>query len=290
MNLNTSITTITPDQATGYLDTVRDNRNISQKHVRNLSDSLQDNRWMVNGESVKFATDDEGQSYLMDGQHRMLAIIKSGLPMTTVVIEGLDPLSFPSIDSGKRRSLSDVLSILDYAHPGVLAAGLAIIERYYDQGIGSGGASSASLANETAEALMNKRPDLTKSAALAARMTSTNTVSASITCAMHYIFAHLPPKSAQVGLVGEAAAILEQEEAADTFFVKLGRGLALTEDCPIRRFREVMIRHKRSKTSCTRYYILAGVIKAWNHWRKGTQLKRFVHAVDGKASSFPKAK
>ena len=213
--MKTSIATIQPDQASEYLKTVRDNRNVSQKHVRNLTHSLTDNRWMVNGESIKFADDDEGKPYLMDGQHRMLAIIQSGMPMTTVVIEGLDPLSFPSIDSGKRRSLSDVLSILDYAHPGVLAAGLAIIERYYTLGIGSGGASSASLANETAEALMNKRPDLTKSAALAARMTSTSAVSASITCAMHYIFAHIQPKSAKVGLVGEAAAILEQEEAAD---------------------------------------------------------------------------
>jgi hypothetical protein len=288
--MKSSIATIQPSQASQYLNTVRDNRNVSQKHIRNLTHSLKDNRWMVNGESIKFADDDEGNSYLMDGQHRMLAVVQSGIPMTTVVIEGLDPLSFPSIDSGKRRSLADVLSILDFAHPSVLSGGLNILDKYYNGGIGKGGSTTASLPNETAESLMHRYPDMTKSAALASRMTSTNPISAAISCALHYVFAHIPAKETQVGVLGVVAAELEQEKDADSFFLKLGRGLNLTEDCPIRRFREVMLRHKQAKVSCSRYYTLSGVIKAWNHWRKGTQLKRFVHSIDGKASSFPKAK
>jgi hypothetical protein len=186
--------------------------------------------------------------------------------------------------------LSDVLTILDFAHPSILSGGLNIVDKYYNHGIGKGGSTTAMLPNEAAESLMHKYPDMTKSAAIGSRMTSTNPISAAITCALHYVFAHIPAKGARVGVLGDAAATLEQEEAASSFFLKLGRGLNLTEDCPIRRFREVMLRHKHAKISCSRYYILAGVIKAWNHWRKGTQLKRFVHSIDGKASSFPKAK
>lgn len=288
--MKTSIQTIQPLEAVQYLETVQNNRKVNRAHVTTLGNTLKDNRWMVNGESIKFAIDENGNNFLIDGQHRLRAVVASDTPITTVVIEGLDPEAFVSLDSGKRRSLADVLTILDYPHPSVLSGALNILEKYYSSGIGSGGASTASLSNERAENLMHQYPTLVQSADVLTKMTSTNPVSPTISTAMHYVFANLEPSKDKLASLGEQRAKLDQVQDADSFWLKFGRGLNLTEDCPIRRFREILLEHRRMKRTQTRYYITSGLVKAWNHWRKGTQLKRFYHQPDGKSASFPQPK
>lgn len=67
-------------------------------------------RWRFTGAPVCFGAD--GQLY--DGQHRLLAIERSGKPQRLVVIRGLKPEARGAIDGGLARKLRDDLIISGY--------------------------------------------------------------------------------------------------------------------------------------------------------------------------------
>ena len=48
---------------------------------------MQDGKWRLNGKTICF--DSTGR--LLNGQHRLSAVVRSGVTLTTVVVRGLDP-------------------------------------------------------------------------------------------------------------------------------------------------------------------------------------------------------
>lgn len=100
---------ITPELATEYLATnVGNQRNISTPALSRYTNSMEKGLWRVNGEAIKFDTN----NMLCDGQHRLTACIKANIPFESLVIRGLDPKVFDSIDTGKVRSSGDILRML----------------------------------------------------------------------------------------------------------------------------------------------------------------------------------
>lgn len=86
------------------------NRNMavaSQKYIGHLARLMSEGKWMYNGEPIIIS--DRGN--LMDGQHRLHAVLKSGVSVEMEVIEGVPERAMPTIDTGKARSASDVLSM-----------------------------------------------------------------------------------------------------------------------------------------------------------------------------------
>jgi hypothetical protein len=86
------------------------NRSISNVRVKKYAGELVKDLWVLNGETIKTTKDGN----VIDGQHRLLAIIKSGIPMKTYIIDDLENSDskklFSTVDQGKARSLSDILS------------------------------------------------------------------------------------------------------------------------------------------------------------------------------------
>lgn len=64
---------------------------------------------------------------LLNGQHRCMAVIKTGIPFKCVVVRGLDEKVFAVLDTGKTRSAKDVLSIAGIHTPASMAAQARII-------------------------------------------------------------------------------------------------------------------------------------------------------------------
>ena len=69
--------------------------------------------WKFTGETIQFSTD--GQ--LMDGQHRLLALLVSNTSQTFNFVYGINKEAFDVIDSGKTRSFADVAQIKGYSDP-----------------------------------------------------------------------------------------------------------------------------------------------------------------------------
>ena len=82
--MKTSIETITPQLAKDILANNNLNRNINATIVGHYADAISRGQWELNGEAIKIAHDGR----LLDGQHRLMAVIKSDTPITTLVIRG----------------------------------------------------------------------------------------------------------------------------------------------------------------------------------------------------------
>lgn len=125
--MKTEVVTITPAMAEKWLKrTTFKNRNVSPAAVTRYVDDIAKGKWMLNGESI--VLDDNGN--VIDGQHRLHAVIKAKTPIQSVVVQGVDPATFSTLDIGKRRGQGDVLSIAGYQNANILAAGLRLIHAY----------------------------------------------------------------------------------------------------------------------------------------------------------------
>ena len=98
---------ITPKMAADWLKANTLNRPVRPAHVAFLSREMQSGSWVVNGETIKIADNED----ILDGQHRLLACIDAGVSFDTFVVYGLKEEAFDSIDQGIVRSGADVLSI-----------------------------------------------------------------------------------------------------------------------------------------------------------------------------------
>ncbi len=102
-----AIETITPAIAAELLERNVNNRKLTRSKVETYVGAMQRGEWMLNGETVKVGVDGK----LLDGQHRLRAIVIHGKPQRSFVARGLDPACFKCIDIGKNRTPSDILSI-----------------------------------------------------------------------------------------------------------------------------------------------------------------------------------
>lgn len=113
-----SIETFTPESAAAALKLNSSNRKLSDANLRVLAGVLRRGEWALNGETVVFA--DNGR--LLQGQHRLTVVIRTGLPITTFVVRGVEESVFKTLDAGKGRSGADALSIEKCKNVNILAS------------------------------------------------------------------------------------------------------------------------------------------------------------------------
>lgn len=85
--LEVSVEVINPAEAEAYLKNNAMHRKIKKKKVDAYMKEMKNGKWVLNGKSLIF--DSNGR--LLNGQHRLSAVVKSQTPLTTVVIRGVDP-------------------------------------------------------------------------------------------------------------------------------------------------------------------------------------------------------
>jgi len=101
---------ITPNRATKLLEHNTDNyrMSISNSTLENLVYELTHGQWKATTQGIGFDTN----GVLVDGQHRLMAIQKSGITVDKqLVCYGLEPESKLKIDVGKKRTLADLSQI-----------------------------------------------------------------------------------------------------------------------------------------------------------------------------------
>lgn len=117
---------ITPDVAKSILETNTRNRTLSAKTVDIYASAMREGAWKFNGETIKIS--DEGK--LIDGQHRLSAVILYGKAIPMAVLRGVPASAFDSLDLGKRRNGGDVLSTLGVQNSKTIAAALRFVVAY----------------------------------------------------------------------------------------------------------------------------------------------------------------
>lgn len=93
---------ITPEKANEYLLKNTDNyRNPNTRRVNTYAADMAAGKWEMNGEAIKFDSDGN----LVDGQHRLLAIVKANATVKMLVVRGVDT---KIMDLGSPRSLGTI--------------------------------------------------------------------------------------------------------------------------------------------------------------------------------------
>ena len=220
------------------------NRSLNQLHVESLAKELSSGRWKLNGDAIRLSKD-----RVIDGQHRLAAIVKSGISMQTLIIEDLSDDVFNTIDIGRRRSGGDTLSVLGYLNSTRLAAMLAVIDRYM-----TGRAEKyVTYSNTEIEILSNKYPDA--QSAMQASNVSRGLISPSILDACYYLFSK------------------KDQQLADDFIKSAIKGIDLVEGDAWYLLHERLLQNSMAKAKLPKDYIFAICIKAWNAKRSNTKIK-----------------
>lgn len=100
---------VTPELAQDWLARNKCNRAISDAYVASLIRDMKEGKWIVNGDTIRFSKEGE----LLDGQHRLTAIVKSGIPQDVYVMTGLNKTSH--FDDGRKRSIRDQILAMGMA-------------------------------------------------------------------------------------------------------------------------------------------------------------------------------
>lgn len=102
---------VTPELAVYWLENQATNRKINDTYVNRLAEDMREGRWVFPGDPLKF----NNQGKLIDGQHRLSAVVKLGIPQQFVILNGYKEESIKVLDLGKARSADHVGQILGMA-------------------------------------------------------------------------------------------------------------------------------------------------------------------------------
>lgn len=109
--MKTTTETVTPQQAAKWLDADvnRENRNLRPSHVAYLTQQILAGAWQTTHQGVAFGHDGR----LLDGQHRLAAIVRSKVSVELQVSRDVDESTFSVVDCGLKRTHYDRVHLVD---------------------------------------------------------------------------------------------------------------------------------------------------------------------------------
>lgn len=259
---------VTPELAESWLGKNTHNRNLRERTVNAYARDMRDGNWKWNGEAIKF----DKNGILLDGQHRLHAVIKAGITVQMLVIFGVESEAQHTMDSGTKRTLSDALKFHGEQHTTALGAGIKSCV-VWDSGYRQldGGAHLTPTNGECLEYLAD-HPELREYARLAGDVRKSGLPSGVAILAMKIFY--------------EIDA-----EDAEFFFMRLASDEGHYKTEPIYELRSVLDERgiSNGRQIVRRpHWKLAVTIKAWNAYRAGIPIKRLSFRVGGaKPEKFP---
>lgn len=105
--VQTRVVLMTPEMAAALLERNTDNRHVRKPHVKYLAGIIERGEWILTNQGVGISK----SGRLLDGQHRLMAIVMADKPVNIQVTEGLDDEAYMAIDTGITRSGTDVTKL-----------------------------------------------------------------------------------------------------------------------------------------------------------------------------------
>ncbi|WP_182050512.1 hypothetical protein [Changpingibacter yushuensis] len=105
---------MTPEVADVWLREFNNhNRPLSAPVVKTLASTIENGEWKLTHQGIAIDKDIN----LIDGQHRLAAIVSSDTTIPIMITWGVDPDVFDVIDTGRRRSGTDALALSEFSFP-----------------------------------------------------------------------------------------------------------------------------------------------------------------------------
>jgi len=248
---------ITPDIAAAFLKVNKINRVPSQAHIGSLAKRMANGEWELNGDAIRFDCD----GGLIDGQHRLHAVIKSGVSIETLIVRNMNREAFKTIDEGKPRGGADIISIEHKQHSREIAAALRLVDSSGLKADWNGWMrqSTDKISNKKMISLFHHHPGIVESTnrmMSGDRKMCRKLLTASVCIFTHYWMSIIEPGD------------------AEQFFEWLEYGEQITRDHPVGALRNrLMAMLGSSRGNAVKREQLAITFKAWNAARNGEDIK-----------------
>jgi hypothetical protein len=265
--MKTRTEVIGPELAAFYLTFNTANRPLKQAHVNFLASQMSENTWKQDGSPIRFSSN---PITLLDGQHRLQAIVISGKSYPFLVVEDLPHDTFKTIDTGKTRSLADAFAISGINGSALAASVTGFLYRYGQMSLitAINPGRNHRQNSETLLRFYNELPRietfLFDGRAFYSRF---KVLTPTIFVSLLYIFAKI-----------------DFSQAYD-FFEKFSSGQDLKSDDSIYVLRKRLIDDSTSHTRLSEAHKVVFVIMAWNYYRKNKKVS--VIRWDGKLETIP---
>lgn len=262
-----SVMSVDPATAERWLGHNTRNRSIRRRVVTGYASDMAAGHWQLTGEAIKFAAD----GTLLDGQHRLMAVIDSGATVQMFVVRGLLPPSQDVMDTGAKRGAKDMLEMYGVGNS-VLAASAAKWAILYDE-----------------NRLYIDRTTQTVTHSDVLEFVSDNEVYADAVAFTSSIKRHI---DLQPSILGATAYITHQvsPEGSREFFARLADGIGLPAGSPILALRSRLREIKAKRTRVEPEAFMSVVLRAWNAWRADRSMAS-IPVYKGKSSiRCPRAK
>lgn len=240
----TAIVTVTPAAAEWILEYSLPritNRAISDDRVAEYGGKMLAGEFDLNGESMVFDVD----GVLLDGWTRCWAAHQHGATFRSVAAFGMPREAMDSIDTGRKRTLSNVFTMKGEKEATVLVGGVGWVFRYEQRRT----EERLRAGHDEFVACLGRHPMVRESVKVTAPLRRKRFGPPSVLVAAHYICSR------------------ECCTAANEFFALLATGEELKRTSPIYQLRErlIAITDKRNADGERMSYIL----RAWQLWRAG---------------------
>lgn len=239
--IKSAVEKVTPEIAAKMLEASDDikNRNLSDSHVKWLADQMAEGKWSLNGEAI--ILDDEGM--IVDGQHRLWAVVNSGVTIESMVTRGVDRKGFATIDTGTARTAGNVLAIVGKKDANALGAALSLIHRHEVGQMFTHG-KAAGFTTATGLSILRRHPEIEESVEFVTKHSRSNValkkIPRSAFIFLHYRFtAHAKEKTIeffeQIGDIRPDTAGTITRLLRDSFLKRnaVGGGVRTLELCAI---------------------------------------------------------
>jgi hypothetical protein len=229
-------------------------------YVRKLAEAMQRGEWRANGEPVHIAED----GTLLNGQHRLSAVVLSRQTIPLLLVRGLPREAQRTIDTGARRTLSDVLRMREVPEPTNLAAALGLLYRYRNGHRFDGAGHTAPTTIEALE-LLAAEPELANTISIGRLVNKATRMRISVVTVLAYLFDEV-----------------SDENEGSYFFTLLAEAESQPYGSAIRALDSILSTARKRTYKLTTYTLAAMTIKAFDAWREGREVYVLTFKAGGK--------
>lgn len=239
------------------------NRSVKIRQVNKYSGDMDTETWFYNGSTICVSAGPDHA--LLDGQNRLLAVMKSGKPIWSLVLIGLPLASQDEMDNGCARSFRDTLKIAGEKNSVKLAA-LVRTDLEWQNGVTARGLNATTYSRSQMQKHLDLHPELRDVLffSVAAQRKLDICQGPANQCAL--LFWRIDPEDCQL------------------FWKKLATNGGLDEGDPIRALQNALLsaqQEKRRGRPMHNRNKMALIIKTWNAYRTGHQIKHLMFKGGG---------
>lgn len=245
------------------------NRPCSATTVRKYAQLMKSGLWGVNGRGTSEPIIFSDKHRLLSGQHRLHAVVESGVTQRFLVVFGEPDGNFAFIDQGRRRTSSDIFAINRVPNYAVVSAAMRWIKGY-DEGTIT---SNVVYSPQELFLVYQENQEIQLGMPVVRALNDSKLAPSSVMLAMHHICAR------------------KNRALADEFFLQVASQIGLKKGSSAYKLYK-RLRENASSTSAklSTLVIAAYTIKAWNEMRSGGRTGPFKwRTAQNPNESFPRA-